>query len=148
MSLLGSLAKGARNALKGFATSSLGIPAGTVNNFSASLSTRRPSALPMAYAPGGGAFGLSDDIEGEMTPVRALPGAGVITRGLKTLKRRMPAVGADGRPLRRKRRAKGITGTQLKSFVRVTKLLNKYCKVAPPTRRRHAGGSRFGRTCR
>lgn len=146
MSLIGSLAKGARNALKGFATSSLGVPAGTVNAFSASLSTRRPSALPAAYAPGGGAFGLSDDVED--VPVRALPGAGVITRGLKTLKRRIPAVGPDGRPLRRKRRAKGITGTQLKSFVRVTKLLNKYCKVAPPTRRRHGGGSRFGHSCR
>lgn len=49
-----------------------------------------------------------------------------------------------GRPGRRKR-AKGITGRELKSFVRVTGLLNKYCKTPPPTKRR---GASKGKICR
>lgn len=49
-----------------------------------------------------------------------------------------------GRPGKR-RRAKGITGRELKSFVRVTGLLNKYCKTPPPTKRR---GAAKGKICR
>lgn len=46
-----------------------------------------------------------------------------------------------------KRRAKGITGAQLKAFYRVNSLLNKVCKTAPPISRR--GASRGGkRACR
>lgn len=47
---------------------------------------------------------------------------------------------AAGNPVgRRKRpRSKGITARELKSFTRVTGLLNKYCKTPPPTKRRSA----------
>lgn len=42
-----------------------------------------------------------------------------------------------GNPVRRpRRRSKGITGTELKSFRRVTSILNKLCKSPPPTKRR------------
>lgn len=47
-----------------------------------------------------------------------------------------------GNPVRRKRRrGKGITARELKSFTRVTGLLNKYCKTPPPTKRRSASRS-------
>lgn len=45
-------------------------------------------------------------------------------------------------PIKR-RRARGITATELRNFKRVTKTLNKWCKVAPPTRR-----AKGGRACR
>jgi hypothetical protein len=45
-----------------------------------------------------------------------------------------------------RRRAKGITGAQLKAFYRVNSLLNKVCKTAPPISRR--GSSRGKRPCR
>lgn len=35
----------------------------------------------------------------------------------------------------KRRRARGITGTELRNFRRVTKILNKWCKVGPPMRR-------------
>jgi hypothetical protein len=41
-------------------------------------------------------------------------------------------------PIKR-RRARGITARELQSFKRVTKTLNKWCKVAPPTRRARGG---------
>lgn len=48
-----------------------------------------------------------------------------------------------GNPVRRKRpRSKGITARELKSFTRVTGILNKYCKTPPPTKRRSASRSR------
>jgi hypothetical protein len=45
-----------------------------------------------------------------------------------------------GNPVRTKRRArsKGITARELKSFTRVTGILNKYCKTPPPMKRRTA----------
>ena len=49
-----------------------------------------------------------------------------------------------GMPVRRTR-SKGITGRELKSFTRVTHILNKYCKAAPP--RRRAAPSK-GKACR
>jgi hypothetical protein len=61
--------------------------------------------------------------------------------------------GADGKPVKvsrktgrviGRRRSKGITGNELKSFTRVTHILNKYCKVAPPRRR----ASTRGKACR
>ncbi len=45
----------------------------------------------------------------------------------------------------RRRRSKGITARELKSFTRVTGILNKYCKTAPP--RRRAAPAR-GKACR
>lgn len=53
---------------------------------------------------------------------------------------------AAGNPVRtmRKRRAKGITARELKSFTRVTGILNKYCKTPPPMKRRTSKG----RACR
>lgn len=55
---------------------------------------------------------------------------------------------AAGNPvMRRKRpRSKGITARELKSFTRVTGLLNKYCKTPPPTKRRNAPSR--GKSCR
>ena len=54
---------------------------------------------------------------------------------------------ANGNPVRRKRpRSKGITARELKSFTRVTGLLNKYCKTPPPTKRR--GAPSRGKSCR
>lgn len=51
-----------------------------------------------------------------------------------------------GNPIRRKRpRGKGITARELKSFTRVTGLLNKFCKTPPPTKRRSASR---GKSCR
>lgn len=51
-----------------------------------------------------------------------------------------------GNPVRRKRpRSKGISARELKSFTRVTSVLNKYCKTPPPTKRRSASK---GRQCR
>lgn len=48
-----------------------------------------------------------------------------------------------GNPIRRKRpRGKGITARELKSFTRVTGLLNKYCKTPPPTKRQSASRSK------
>lgn len=46
---------------------------------------------------------------------------------------------AAGRPVqavRRKTRSRGITARELKSFTRVTSILNKYCKTPPPMKRR------------
>lgn len=54
---------------------------------------------------------------------------------------------ANGNQVRRKRpRSKGITARELKSFTRVTGLLNKYCKTPPPTKRR--GAPSRGKSCR
>lgn len=53
---------------------------------------------------------------------------------------------AMGNPVRKpRRRSKGITARELKSFTRVTAVLNKYCKTPSPTKRR--GASR-GKACR
>lgn len=46
---------------------------------------------------------------------------------------------------RRRPRSKGITARELKSFTRVTALLNKFCKTPPPTKRRTASK---GKSCR
>lgn len=46
---------------------------------------------------------------------------------------------ALGNPVKRavRRRSKGITARELKSFTRVTGILNKYCKTPAPMRRRN-----------
>lgn len=50
---------------------------------------------------------------------------------------------AAGNPVRKKRRrGKGITATELKSFTRVTGLLNKFCKTPPPRRSAPRGKSK------
>lgn len=54
------------------------------------------------------------------------------------------AAGNLVRPAGRRRRAKGITARELKSFTRVTGLLNKYCKTPPPMKRR----TTRSKTCR
>lgn len=45
-------------------------------------------------------------------------------------------------PVPKRPRSKGITARELKSFTRVTGILNKYCKTPPPTKRRSASRSR------
>lgn len=49
---------------------------------------------------------------------------------------------AMGNPVRRRRRSKGITASQLKAFTRVTSILNKYCKTPAPMKRRAASRSK------
>jgi len=43
-------------------------------------------------------------------------------------------------PIKR-RRARGITGTELKNFRRVSQVLNKWCKTPPPTKPRRSARS-------
>jgi hypothetical protein len=50
-------------------------------------------------------------------------------------------------PVPKRPRSKGITGRELKSFTRVTGILNKYCKTPPPVSRRGRGYSK-GKSCR
>jgi hypothetical protein len=53
---------------------------------------------------------------------------------------------AAGNPVkRRKPKSKGITARELKSFTRVTSILNKYCKTPPPMKRR---GATRSKSCR
>lgn len=85
-----------------------------------------------------------------MSILPALPAiGGAVARVARGARRVAPAVvgaagtaavlyDAAGRPVasRRRTRSKGITARELKSFTRVTSILNKYCKTAPPMRRR------------
>jgi hypothetical protein len=77
-----------------------------------------PPAPPTPPRPGSG----WDNLPGRKPPM--------------SLKRRPEMIPWQGsQPGRRRRRAKGITGTELKSFRRVTGLLQKLCKTPAPTRR-------------
>lgn len=80
-----------------------------------------------------------------------------IVRGGATVARNLPSIlggaaaatvlyDAAGNPvMRKRRRSKGITASQLKAFTRVTAILNKYCKTPPPVKRR---GAPRGKSCR
>lgn len=119
------------------------------------------SARQMAAAPRSMAMNQSLGGVNSMS-LLSLPslarGAGTLTRSAgNVIRRNAGTIGtvatagailydAAGNPVRRKRpRSKGITARELKSFTRVTGLLNKYCKTPPPTKRRSASK---GRSCR
>lgn len=118
MSLLGSIAKFAGKATK----------------FIAPL---------LAPTPAGMAVGVLGAVGGSLaarksTGLRALPGAG----NVQTLPRATSSVGTrkimvdnmgNQIYMPRRRRAKGITGSQLKGFRRVSKLLENYCHMIKTT---------------
>lgn len=80
---------------------------------------------------------------------RGIAGARAITRSAMTYCRRHPqwcstiggiaaveALVRDGQlPVTKRRRAKGISGRELQAFRRVSRTLNKWCKVPAPTQR-------------
>lgn len=106
-----------------------------------------PTGAQMASLPaivrGGGA------IAGRAAgPLGAAMSAGTIARSAMTYCRRHPAwcstIGLAGvaelirggsLPPIKKRRARGITGRELSSFKRVSRVLNTWCKVPAPTQR-------------
>lgn len=95
---------------------------------------------PMSLLPALGSLG-----RGAVTAGRAVvPAAGRVLRNPGVQGAAGAVVGGMlydqfGNPVRRaKRRAKGITARELKSFTRVTSILNKYCKTPPPMKRRTA----------
>lgn len=129
MSLFGSIGSALKGAVGGFLT---GGPAGAVIGGAAGLSGLLSGPRKLNSSVGSGLAGL---------PV--LPGVGRVLA---------PVVGGAvgsmvldqfGRPVKRKRRrAKGITASELKGFKRVACVLNQYQKVAvakkvkcPPKRR-------------
>jgi hypothetical protein len=109
---------------------------------------RSPAQLSFRGEPMGAAGGLGEVIAGGFSELiqkrqpMSLQGktSGRMTTGTWDMEQPWRA-----RTAPRKRRAKGITATQLKAFTRVTALLNKYCKTPPPTKRRSASR---GKACR
>jgi hypothetical protein len=90
------------------------------------LTTARRKAAPMM--PGVGA------VASVALPAVATIGAARLTEG------RSRAAAAP-----RRRRSKGISGSEMKAFRRVTNVLGQLCKTPAPTRRRTASK---GRSCR
>jgi len=112
------LRRAARNPLVGRALTLTGNPLGVL---AGQAITRRAARATPAMA----------DMQMTMGSVSRLPGLGNPRAPGPSLPNNF---WGGGQPQKR-RRAKGITGAQLKAFTRVTGILNKYCKAPPPRRR-------------
>ncbi len=110
---------------------------------------------PTTVAPGGGQIPALNPVSNMSLAMPALPALATVGRTVGTAVRRyggtVATVGgagailydAAGNPVQRRRpKSKGITARELKSFTRVTGILNKYCKTPPPMKRRAAGRSK------
>ena len=103
-------------------------------------------ARSMSILPGAGAaLPRLGQAMGRAGRVATSPGGQIaIGVGTAVAAGRIARGGGGGAPVRR--RAKGITGRELKAFTRVNGILDKFCKIKPPTRR--AGSPRRGKACR
>lgn len=135
MSLIRRLGRVAGGAVKGFVTG--GGWAGAAVGAASKL--RSPPRMPSPTSP---PLGLPAPSPRPLpSRGRTMPGGGVMTDvaigGAGVALGRMTRSAAPGR----RRRAKGISGSEFRAFKRVTNILNKVCKTPAPMRRRTGGRS-------
>lgn len=173
MSLFGKLFKGLKKVVRGvasvgqFVPGPIGVASRGFNALDATvrgISGRRSAGIQsgrltsrLAAAQPQSLLGANSLMSLNRLPTLARGAGQLVRRAGGVLARKAGTIGtvatvgailydANGNPVRRKRpRGKGITARELKSFTRVTHLLNKYCKTPPPTKRRTASK---GRSCR
>lgn len=168
MSLFGKIFKGIKKVARGVASVGQFVP-GPVGVISRGFNavdavTRGSSGIQSSRITSRLSAAQPQFTGNSLMSLQGLPslarGAGaLVRRGGGVLRRNAGTIGtvatagailydAAGNPVgRRKRpRSKGITARELKSFTRVTGLLNKYCKTPPPTKRR--GAPSRGKSCR
>lgn len=111
------------------------------------ITTAARAALPRVL-PGVGS--LTGPAAAGFALGRAVAGARSVARAAASYCRKHPAwcasigglaaveglVRSGQLPIPKRRRARGITGRELQSFKRVSRVLNQWCKTPPPMRRR------------